>query len=319
MPGANLAKKRTWGTLTSVRVPPHLRIEIGKYALRLEEDFGIDLGTSSEWLGISKRTLVEWSELWRQHPELEDLVVLPALGLNQAIAGSKYMKVTPRLHGRQPCSPPDSELKQRLAEHQEWLASGGKAGKCLELGDNPQTDFSDCHLSYIKNSKAFLLFSKFDGARLDGAELCGADCSLASFYGADLRGADLSKTTLYGVDFRKADLREANLDGAWAIGANFGGANIEGASLRDTVLSHYGLRDQMKIYLATLGIYGLVWFGRRVTTIITQSQLESAKTGPGTVFPPGMETHKSRSGSIIESYVILDYPLKLIDSEVPHR
>ena len=310
MPGANLAKKRTWGSLTLVRLPPNVRIEIGKYALRLEEDFGIALGTSSRWLGISRRTLAKWVELWRRHPELEDLVVLPALGLNQAIAGANYVKISPRLRGYRPCSPPDSELKQRLAEHQEWLASGGKVGKCLELGDNPQTNFSDCHLSYVKNSRAFLLFSKFNGARLDGAELCGADCSLASFYGANLRGADLRKTTLYGVDFRKADLREANLDEAWAIGANFGGANLEGASLQDTVLCHYSLRDQMKIYLATLGVYNLVRFGRRVTTIITQSQLESAKTGPGTVFPPGMETHKSRSSFRMKSCVVLDYPLK---------
>jgi uncharacterized protein YjbI with pentapeptide repeats len=179
---------------------------------------------------------------------------------------------------------------------------------CLELGDHPRIDFRGCLLTRVKASKkAFLLFSKFDGARLDGAQFCGADCSLASFYGADLRGADFRATTLYGVDFRKADLRGANLDGAWAIGANFGGANIAGASLEDTVLSHYGLRDQMRIYLASLSVFNLVWFGRRVSTIVTQSQLESAKTGPGTVLPPGMETHKSRSAFRMKSWVVLDY------------
>lgn len=282
--------------------------------LRLEKDFGIALGTSSRWLGISRHALVTWAELWRRRPELEGLVVLPALGLNRAIAGANYMKIRARLRRDPPCSPPNSRLKRRLAEHQQWLASGGRAGMCLRLGENPQTDFSDYHLSRVKHFKAWLLFSKFDGARLDGAKLCGADCSLASFCGADLRGADLRKTLLYGVDFRKADLSEANLDDAWAIGANFGGANMEGASLKGTVLCHYGLRDQIRIYLATLGVVNLVSFGRRVTTIITESQLKSAKTGPRTVLPAGMEPCRRRSRSRRESWVIIDYPLKLINS-----
>lgn len=229
---------------------------------------------SSKWLGISRRTLTKWTEQWQSYPKLENIVVLPTLGSTRAIADSSYVKLSPRTKDNIPCSQPDPELKRKLNDHQAWLDSKGDKGQRFELGDNPMTDFSGLRLSRVKSSRAFLFFSKFDFSRLDGSELCGADCVLASFYRADLRGADLRKTTLYGVDFRKADLREANLDESWAIGANFGGANIEGASLQDTVLCHYGLRGNMKIYLATLGIANLVTFRKRLTTIITQSQLD---------------------------------------------
>ncbi len=316
MPGINFTKKRTWGTLTAVRVPPHLRIEIGKYAVRLEEDFGIALSTSSRWFGISRRTLVKWTKQWQHYPKIENIVALPTLGPTRAIVGPAYVMISPKTADNIPCSQPGPQLKQKLNDHQAWLESEGKKGQRFELGDNPWTDFSRFRLSRVKSSGAFLLFSKFAGARLDGSGLSGADCALANFYGADLRGVDLRKATLYGADFRKADLREANLDEAWAIGANFGGANIEGASLQGTVLCHYALRDNMKVYLATLGIANLVSFGKRVTTIITQSQLESAITGSGTIFPAGMGPQKSLHSTRIKSRVVIDYPLNLINSEI---
>ncbi len=289
-----------------MRVPPYLRIEIGKYASRLANEFEIPSTVTAEWLGLSPSTLIKWIGVWHGHPECEGVVLLPALGLNQSIAGARHIRIAPKLSGRLPASRPTPNLKRRLAKHALWLTTGGTAGKCVELDDNcSATNFTGYRLSGLKSQRAFLLYSKFDRARLDRAKLDGADCSLASFCGADMRGADLGHATLYGADFRRADLRGANLDNAWAIGANFGGANIEGASLKGTVLSHYGLRKAMQIYLATLGIAALVLHGQRLTTIITQAQLESAATDSLTIFPPGLERHKGVRAR--ESRVVLDY------------
>lgn len=250
---------------------------------------------------------MSWKKLWQEHPELEGLVVMPALGANSVLAGSRHLKVKPLISKAPRCSRPRDLLKRKLATHGRWLDASGRKGKQLVLGNNAHTDFRGCRLSQASSKKAYLVFSRFDGVHLDGAELHDADCSMSSFQGADLRGTDLSKSLLYGVDFRKADLRDANLDGAWALGTNFGGADLQGASVRDTVFCHYGLRDQMMVYLATLGLYTVVRYSRRITTIISLSQLRSTKAGPGTIFPVGMAPSGNRYHRNRTSWTILNY------------
>ena len=191
---------------------------------------------------------------------------------------------------------PDRVLEQELRDHEEWLESRSNRGNCLRLREHLGVDFSGRRLSYASSERAGLMFSKFDQVRADHSDLHNADCSLASFYGADLRRATLTNTTLYGADFRKADLKgESAPDDAWAIGANFGGADLTGASFKGTILCHHSLRDQMQIYLATLGISNIVNSGNgRYTTIISQAQIDDATIDGDTVLPVALEVRRGK-------------------------
>lgn len=253
--------------------------------------------------------LASWMSLAKEHPDLEGLVVMPAIGFNRSISGSRYIKIRMRRLIAFRARRPENALKQRLRSHQRWLDSQGVSGQRFVLRKHLRTDFSRQRLERIQSKRAFVMFSRFDRASLRAAHLFNADCSTASFRGADLRNSDLREAILYGADFRKADLRGARLDRAWAIGANFGGAKLDGASLRGTVLSHHGLRSQFHIYLATLGIAGLVSFGRRLTTIITRAQLDSAVRDRSTVVP--VESRRSRGRMRrMRSNVVLDFALR---------
>jgi len=65
-----------------------------------------------------------------------------------------------------------------------------------------------------------------------GANLRGADLSVANLRGADLGSADLSGADLRGAYLRDANLSVANIRGANLRGANLSGADLSGANLR---------------------------------------------------------------------------------------
>jgi hypothetical protein len=68
---------------------------------------------------------------------------------------------------------------------------------------------------------------------LSGAELTGADLSLAKLQGADLTGAALARADLHAADLTGARLRAAELPGA-----DLSGACLKGAFLGDAVLGN---------------------------------------------------------------------------------
>ena len=71
-----------------------------------------------------------------------------------------------------------------------------------------------------------------NGGTLRGANLRGADLTLAK-----LRGADLCDTNLAGANLWGANLAGADLGGALLIGANLGGASLRGAKYGNDRLS----------------------------------------------------------------------------------
>ena len=89
--------------------------------------------------------------------------------------------------------------KEELAEHELWLSTNKKQGKCL---------YWFC------------------------IDLRGVDLR-----GANLEGADLEGANLYGANLWDANLKGADLIGANLEGANLKGANLEGANLIDAWIS----------------------------------------------------------------------------------
>jgi len=81
--------------------------------------------------------------------------------------------------------------KEELAEHELWLSTNKKQGKCL---------YWFC---------IDLRGVDLRGANLEGADLEGVDLEGANFEGADLEGANL-----YGAILWDANLKGANLKGA---------------------------------------------------------------------------------------------------------
>jgi hypothetical protein len=112
----------------------------------------------------------------------------------------------------------EEELKTILEQHELWLDSNEKEGKCANLSG---ADLTGANL-YLVN--------------LTGADLTSADLTSANLSGANLSYADLTSADLSGADLSDANLRCANLTGAILTGANFTCANLTGVDLTDTIL-----------------------------------------------------------------------------------
>jgi hypothetical protein len=102
----------------------------------------------------------------------------------------------------------EEELKEILEQHELWLDSNGKEGKCADLR---------C---------ADLTCANLSGAKLSGADLTDADLTWADLTGANLTSADLYGACLYG----------ANLFGADLSGADLIDSELEYSNLTDTIL-----------------------------------------------------------------------------------
>jgi hypothetical protein len=102
----------------------------------------------------------------------------------------------------------EEELKEILEQHELWLNSNGKEGKCADLR---------C---------ADLTCANLSGAKLSGADLTDADLTWADLTGANLTSADLYGACLYG----------ANLFGADLSGADLIDSELEYSNLTDTIL-----------------------------------------------------------------------------------
>ncbi len=137
----------------------------------------------------------------------------------------------------------ESELREILKKHQEWLVSGGKEGERADLSD---ADLSGADLSY-----ANLRGAKLIGANLREAKLIGANLREAKLSRAKLIGANLREAKLIGANLREAKLSEANLSGANLSGANLSGAHLSGAHLRETIFTD-AIIDNTNFSKATL-------------------------------------------------------------------
>jgi uncharacterized protein YjbI with pentapeptide repeats len=153
------------------------------------------------------------------------------------------------------------EFAQIVAQHREFIASGGGGGSWQTFVTQDNTETGIVLGVYVgqENAEAAGAQAKLSHKRLDGldlrgvelpfADLCGVSCrgqdlrganlsgSLitdADFVGskfqeADLAGADFSRTDLTGCDFRKANLAGADMENADLSGADLRGANVKGA------------------------------------------------------------------------------------------
>ena len=117
----------------------------------------------------------------------------------------------------------EEELKEILEQHELWLDSNGKEGKCADL--------SDADLR-----RANLYYANLRCANLYRAILRRADLSGANLSDTDLIDADLTDADLTGVDLSGANLTCANLTRANLTCANLSGADLELANLTDTIL-----------------------------------------------------------------------------------
>ncbi|WGK69258.1 pentapeptide repeat-containing protein [Candidatus Haliotispira prima] len=108
------------------------------------------------------------------------------------------------------------------------------------------------------------LFAKLQGADLQGADLRGAnlqgaDLANANLQGADLQGANLQRADLKGAqlegadlrDLRKASLTSANLQGATFKNANLQEADLSSTNLQGAVLQGANLQGA-KLFEANL-------------------------------------------------------------------
>ena len=164
----------------------------------------------------------------------------------------------------------ETELRQKIIDHQLWVDSLSRKGKRLVMRDCnlsglqmtgvnwSAAEFHGVDLQDIVLRQAKLSMVAFPGSRLDNADLskveaCGANFSGCSMVGIDLSDADLSAVTSisdartrWRSNFERADMRSAalarvrlnegrlsraNLTGAVLAGASLRGADFTGANL----------------------------------------------------------------------------------------
>ncbi len=73
--------------------------------------------------------------------------------------------------------------------------------------------------------------ANLNGANLTLADMAGSDIAQATLVGADLAGDDLTNAYAFDTDFTNANLTDANLTGDILTGANLAGTKLAGANL----------------------------------------------------------------------------------------
>ena len=129
---------------------------------------------------------------------------------------------------------PPAFVQMSIRRHSEWMDSGGKAGKRLELEGVKVTD--------VSFRKASLAGARLRRCSLDGLDLTGvvldmADMAYSTFRDVKLSGASLKGAILRGADLSRADLSGAHVEAMTLQGKKSWPANLDGAILRDADLT----------------------------------------------------------------------------------
>ena len=146
----------------------------------------------------------------------------------------------PRLEGQPPSDMPIREvpfLRLRAPDVQAALTVLGRGGFMPPDPLTPPLDLANTDLR-----RAYLsIMSALQMARLDGADLRGADFVNVSLYRATLNRANLREARLLGAILAGATLDGADLQDANLSGALVEGATLDGANLQNAVLSNANL------------------------------------------------------------------------------
>ena len=118
----------------------------------------------------------------------------------------------------------ETELKEMLEAHSQWLGSGGKTGRLANFSNTllDRMDFRSCDLRQ----------GNFQGASLVDAILKDACLQETDFRNANLKGADLQKSVFDNAIFIKANLDGAYLQKSVFPAAIFQEANLEGVMIQ---------------------------------------------------------------------------------------
>jgi len=129
-------------------------------------------------------------------------------------------------------------LKQGVEVWNQWREAYTEHTPILAGADLRGADLSLANLS-----NTILWHANLSGADLSGANLTNAGLSHADLTGAILHGSVLKSTGLGSANLRECDLSGANLESAHLSRANMRGANLSDSDLDHTDLSMAILRD----------------------------------------------------------------------------
>jgi uncharacterized protein YjbI with pentapeptide repeats len=208
----------------------------------------------------------------------------------------------PRLEGQPPRDTPirkTPSLRLRAPDVQAALTVLGRGGFVPPNPVTPPLDLADTDLR-----RAYLSEMSYLGmARLDGADLRGADFVIVNLHRATLNRANLQEARLLsavlaGATLNGANLQDANLSGALVEGANLNGANLQNANLSDAnligaSLDHANLQgahlDGAQLLQASLvgaKLQGASFAGQNLYDAhLGGAQLQNAQADPKTTWP----------------------------------
>jgi uncharacterized protein YjbI with pentapeptide repeats len=151
--------------------------------------------------------------------------------------------------------------------------------------------FENANLSHANLGGTYLAHLVANGTDLRGSSLGTSNLVAAVFTrtnlsGAKLGGADLQDSTITLVNLAGANLWQADLRDAVIIRVNFDGTDFGGITIDDPFVNNPHEYEGADLNGAVLDGNDL----RRAKNL-TQSQIDSAMTGPTTLLPTGIRNH----------------------------
>lgn len=165
---------------------------------------------------------------------------------------------------------------------------------------NEAAHVSQCDLSNVDLSGAYLrrvsfYNSNLENAILQAANLSGADLTSANLCGADLERADLSRADLSGANLSGANLSGAKLTGADMRGANVQGARLDGAVFVETKLwdTDVHLFDKSVLDLSRISLF-------RGRPEVAPSSTKGSTIRTAKVLQQAIQSHSRKRARLVE-------------------
>ncbi|MET8794843.1 pentapeptide repeat-containing protein [Nocardia sp. NPDC004568] len=156
---------------------------------------------------------------------------------------------------------------------------------CLAWARMEAADLTGANLRYANLVRAWMGNANLTEASLFHANLAGAWMGDANLTGAELVGADLTKAGLGDANLAGARLYDANLAEAVLIGANLTGASLGGANLTQASLGGANLTGAS---LGSANLTGARLFGANLTgASLIGANLTEIAYDDSTVWPEG--------------------------------
>ena len=144
----------------------------------------------------------------------------------------------------------EAAIKLAVGNHTEWIESGGKNGRRLELEGIRISSYS---FRGMNLAGARFRRCSFNGLDMSGVVLDMADLTYADLTHTNLKRASLRGTTLRGADLSNSDMSGARIEAMVLKGNKLWPANLDGALIQNCDLTNASFAHSIMNYADLTG------------------------------------------------------------------